>query len=624
MRGMLWLTILGGCHEYGLNTYDKDNLIGDRDETGDPQAQETGDTGGWCPEPDLDPASASVDEACGETYPTTLEAILEWSAPDVGPSLIAPVVGSLTDDNGDGVIDGEDMPDIVVKNWDGELVVVSGDGSGEHYRVPVAGFPSTVSALGDVDADGVPEIIVMNINDQGEYCIEALEGPTGALEWSQPIKEFTPLHSTLGIYDLDADGTAEVVFGHYILDGPTGEVRGIGTHGSGWYVDSETGGASSVAADIDRDGDLEVVVGNAVYDADGQALWTNGEGDGVVAVANFDDDAYGEIVVVSGTPGVIRLQDDDGTVLWSVEVDPAGMLGRPTIADFDGDLEPEIAVISSLHLVVLEGDGSLLWRMGVDEASSGFTGTSAFDFQGDGTFELIHADQSQLSVFDGATGVLLLELGPHSSSTAAEFPVVADVDLDGHAEIVLISNDHPTYGTETGLKIFGALENDWPDTRRLWNQGDYWIDNIHDDLSIPTAPDTNWDSHNNFRGNPSSSVEPPPALDALLYPVDVCEIECEEGYLQLVVRVSNGGPNPIPAGVPVTIYAVDEEGEVAVASLETPEEIASGDTSEGLVVELDPADVPSGTLRVVVDEAGGVLDECQEDNNEQLIEGLCL
>ena len=33
MRGMLWLTILGGCHEYGLNTYDKDNLIGDREDT---------------------------------------------------------------------------------------------------------------------------------------------------------------------------------------------------------------------------------------------------------------------------------------------------------------------------------------------------------------------------------------------------------------------------------------------------------------------------------------------------------------------------------------------------------------------------------------------------------------
>jgi hypothetical protein len=626
MRSVFWLAILGGCHDYGINLSKDQPGDGDGYETGDLYLQfgESGNIELWCPEADLEPGSASIDETCGVRSSAPLEAILEWSAPDVGPSLVAPVVGSLTDDDGNGVIDENDIPDIVTRSWFGELVVLSGDGSGEHYRVQLASFPSTVPALGDVDNDGVPEIIVMNYAN-GEYRIEALEGPTGKLEWSQPIKDFIPLHSTIGIYDLDADGIPEVVFGNYVLDGPTGAIRGVGAHGVGWFVDSKTSGATSVAADIDRDGDLEVVVGNALYDADGNTIWANGEGDGVVAIANFDSDPYGEIVVASSNPGVVRLQDHDGTVLWRVEIDSAGPLGRPTIADFDGDGEPEIAVVSQLYLTVLEGDGTLLWNAPIDESSSGFTGTSAFDFQSDGSFEIVHADQSKLSVFDGATGALLLELGPHSSSTAAEFPVVADVDVDGHAEIVLISNNHPQYGVETGLKVFGALHNDWPDTRRLWNQADYWIENVNDNLGIPMLPSANWDSHNNFRGNPSSALAPLPDLDAALHPVRVCEVRCADDYLRLVIRVANAGVGELPAGVPVTVYALEDGGEVVVASLVTPAAIASGQTSEGMVVELDPVDVLSGTLRVVVNDADGesLLDECKEDNNEILLEGLC-
>ncbi len=66
----------------------------------------------------------------------------------------------------------------------------------------------------------------------------------------------------------------------------------------------------------------------------------------------------------------------------------------------------------------------------------------------------------------------------------------------------------------------------------------------------------------------------------------------------------------------------DSHNTLVVASLETPAAIGSGQTSEGIVVDLDSVDVPWGVLRVVFDEED-LVDECREDNNEVVLEGLC-
>ena len=617
MRSVLFcLLILGGCQEYDIIS--RVDMPSKLDDAVQDPSDGLGTNGPVCDPPDLAPRSTAIDESCGEALP--LEAVLEWSDPGVGSTLSAPIVGSLTDDDGDGVIGPLDTPDIVIENWEHDLVVFSGDGSGEHWRVAMDGWGSTVPALGDIDSDGVPEIVTAQRID-GSTMIQARDGSTGVVEWERKIHDLGCLHSTLGIYDLDGDGAAEVVFGNHILEGATGRIRGIGDHGVG---SSSLYNVSSVAADIDRDGELEVVVGNALYDADGNTIWANGEEDGWVAVANFDSDPKGEIVVVDRwNSGVVRMQDDDGTVEWTVNLATAD-LGRPTVADYDGDGRAEIAVASKYYLYVLKSDGSTLWRAPIDDSSSGFTGSSAFDFNGDGAAEVVYADQHNLWVFDGPTGAALLELGPHSSSTGAEFPVVADVDLDGHAEIILFSNDHPEYGTETGVKVFGSKWNDWPNTRPLWNQADYWVSNIDDSLGVPAAPAANWDTWNTFRANPATPY-PVPDLDAVALPVDVCEVECAAGRLRLVVRVGNGGAGPLPPGVPVSVQARSGDSWVTVAETQTLTTIDVGESSEGLVVQLKVADVPEGLLRVVIDGAvEPTVDECDRDNNVVELTEVCV
>ena len=52
----------------------------------------------------------------------------------------------------------------------------------------------------------------------------------------------------------------------------------------------------------------------------------------------------------------------------------------------------------------------------------------------------------------------------------------------------------------------------------------------------------------------------------------------------------------------------------------------SGYTTEGLTFRLALDDLPTGTLVVVADDDGtgtGVIQECDEDNNELRLEGLC-
>ncbi len=112
--------------------------------------------------------------------------------------------------------------------------------------------------------------------------------------------------------------------------------------------------------------------------------------------------------------------------------------GRPgTVHDFDGDKVSEVATSASNSYVMFEGDLTVNWLAPVQDASGWAAGT-AFDFDGNGVAEAMYADETNLYVFDG-DGQPLLNV-PRSARTLAEYPVVADVDNDGSAEIVVVSD----------------------------------------------------------------------------------------------------------------------------------------------------------------------------------------
>ncbi len=532
----------------------------------------------------------------------TFTPVIEWTNTDPGSTYTTPVIGQLTDDNGNGRIDDGDTPDVVVANTAGVLWAISGDGTTLWSAGSLGSEPMT-AAIGDLDGDGFPEVV-----GSGYGGTIAVHGEDGSTFWTGSGAG-APACGGVAIADLEGDGAPEVILGAVILDGQDGDVRGTGAYGVG---SGYGGGAASMgaAADIDGDGIQEVVVGNALYDADGNTIWYNGESDGFVAIADFDGDPEGEIVVTSR--GTVRLQDDDGTVLWSGTY-VGSTSGPPTVADFDGDGEPEIGVAGNGEYEVIDGDGTSLWTRATVDFSSGFTGSAVFDFEGDGIAEVVYADENDVYVFDGPTGAIKLQEPTHSSATCSEYPAVADIDGDGHAEIVYTSSSYS--GPEVGVRVIGDADDSWMPGRKVWNQHAYSITNIEDDGTLPTSPETNWLSYNNFRSGdltPGEGGYSGPDLYGYLHAI--CTDECDSGRLTVWFSLGNQGYDDVEDDVLVEFFVDTGAGLSLATTVIWTADLPAGQQSASEDVEI--VGVPSVVYDLVMVVDGvEVISECYEDNN---------
>ena len=84
-------------------------------------------------------------------------------------------------------------------------------------------------------------------------------------------------------------------------------------------------------------------------------------------------------------------------------------------------------------------DQTLLWIRQTQDCSSAATGSTLFDFDGDGRVEAVYADEVNLHVYDSATGAERFTTC-NTSGTLIEYPLVADVDNDGQADLIVVSN----------------------------------------------------------------------------------------------------------------------------------------------------------------------------------------
>ena len=645
---------------------------GQRDSDGDGQ-------GDACDEDQvLRQGTYDTDELCsfqpevGEFEPTVE---YSWSvapgdpAPEKTQVMMTPVVINLTDDNDDGTIDEQDVPDIIVSTFDtvvregtfdllksGVLRAISGDGSGLIWTIddPALSVQAAGNvAAGDIDGDGLPEIVAsrFDFRDAGVGGLIALNHD-GTLLWeSDPMPG--PDVTWWGgpsIADMDGDGRPEVVFGATVYNGRTGAILASGSEGVGNNIRASESffiGALSAVADLDQDGNMEIITGNTIYSRTGDVLWHDPElEDGFPAVGDFDGDGQPEIVVVS--VGTVRVHDIDGNVVWGPVSVPrldapqqgGGRLGAPTVADFDGDGRPEVGVAGLSQYVTLTIDltrpdvtfeQAKLWQVPTQDASSNITGSSVFDFDADGRVEVVYNDEEFLRVFSGPTGEVLFER-ENGSFTATEYPVIVDVDNDGNAEIVVVTNNFEdwnfTPGPFAGVRVFSDVRDNWVNTRRIWNQHSYHITNVNEDGTIPRNEAPSWTAHNTYRLNAQGEGLELAAPDLVADETgigskvgDVCDVE-------LRVWISNRGAVPVRAGLPVTFY-IDQvgAGPERRRTVRTSFELLPGD-GERVSVLWDGFPDGAHDVVVVADDNGlGVGDhnECDESNNTITIAGVsCL
>jgi hypothetical protein len=578
------------------------------------------------------PDDVQAIDSCADV-PGGFVPIVEWGAGDGESCRGVPAVGDL---------DGDGRAEIVANftagflpGAAGAIVALEGDGT-ERWRVADAslGF-ATGLTLADVDEDGHPEIFgVKGYGIQmpppagsATYSVVRYDWE-GNFVWESERFTYLDFDYATGVIvsDMDKDGSAEVVAGRVILN-EDGSTRGRGdkTHGSWGEMpnilgpDPVTEGSVVAVADLDLDGIEEVITGNTWYTPDGAVKWHDStQPDGMVAIANIDADPQGEMVVSSFN--AIRVVDHDGHVLWGpLEIPGANIVSPVAIADVDHDGSPEIFAAGGNALVAFRADGSQLWQAeAIDE--SGATGPSVFDFEGDGELDIVYIDEQNMSVFEGKTGVMKFFNPEHASDTMMDYPVIADVDSDGQAEIVVA---HANF--TRALSVYGDQNESWGPARRVWNQHSYSINNINDDLTLPVEGLQGFETHNTWHSATDTRFLDGTLKELSAELLETCEVDCEDGVLYVVGRVQNRAADPVLEDIPVALYALVDGIPQLVG-----QEVAGGPTppaSTGAPFAFRvAADIAAQAteLRLVVDDDGsglGVHFECDETDNTAVLAG---
>jgi hypothetical protein len=466
-----------------------------------------------------------------------------WSVQPQGMfvgSMATPLVGNLTDDNGDGEVNLCDVPDVLVtllplpfatdpreaptaKN----LVMLAGDtGKLEiEFAAPVDG--NVTPAFGDIDADGLPEVIA----DGPDAHLVAFDNH-GKVKWKSPDEDYhvkfqSSYCHAISLYDLDGDGKSEIIAAFEVYDHAGHRLFSYDI--SQW--DGQYWCPANTAADLDGDGKLEVIFGNAAYRADGSRYWQIPGPPGQPQVGNLDADPEPEILIARND-GILILEHDGKVKYGPVQAfdpgnDPRCWSKPAVIHDFDGDGKSDIMISSCEHIAIFHAGASsfeLQWSAAIDD-DSGVASSTAFDFLGRGIADAVYGDQKKLWVFDGKSGNVEFSQA-RTSGTLIEYPVVADVDNDGSVDVVVISNTdefaaNPTTGqfvpaplTVPMVQVFEDAEKRWIPGRRIWNQHAYHVTNVREDGTIPAHMAKNWQRLNTFRTNAQfegTECAPPPA-----------------------------------------------------------------------------------------------------------------
>ena len=171
--------------------------------------------------------------------------------------------------------------------------------------MPTHNQSSSIAVVADLDRDCVPEI-VFNTYRPGvvtsDGILRAIRGDNGQKVWTVTDAAWrTESTSNPAIGDLDGDGNAEIV-----VQGPGKFLLAFDQSGKGlWKSDTfnfNTVSAGVSIANIDNDGESEVIIGSAVFTSKGKKLYegiggfgTNGQGhlDLTASVLLFDPQRFG-------------------------------------------------------------------------------------------------------------------------------------------------------------------------------------------------------------------------------------------------------------------------------------------------------------------------------------------
>jgi hypothetical protein len=423
----------------------------------------------------------------------------EWTGPlpdqaekDSASVLAMPLVADLPNDSGmaaeivvisyngvDGFVNPANAPDKygVIRILNGQTCELEETVFDNRYPLRASAAP----ALADLDGDGHIDIVARR-NDKGLVAFK-WDGGHFVTWWAtnDQDRDAGPMDMDISaqqawdgpsIFDLDGDGSPEVLLRGAVYEGTTG--KRLDTISIDTQPARPFNGLIPVVSELRGDGrpKLLATVNDEItyfgWHADIPAWVDEGVQNfsrfGVMAshfgVADFGTpgpteadfdfrhlDGIAEIVAVNDVTGIITVHTLDHQMV--MRVDTADRGGPPVIGDFDHDGLPEIGVAGKSRFRVFDFDCAaagggcespyVRWSQPSQDGSSAQTSAAIFDFDGDGRAEAVYADECFLRVYAGDTGTVLYS-AYRTSATWYEAPLVADVDRDDSTEIVVNSN----------------------------------------------------------------------------------------------------------------------------------------------------------------------------------------
>jgi outer membrane protein assembly factor BamB len=262
---------------------------------------------------------------------------------------------------------------------------------------PDYAFMGTFPVAGDLDGDDRAEYVVARSNpNTRDTRLAVFNIEDGSILWERQLDWFFDWCAPV-LNDLDSDGQLDIVYAESHVGNPSPEIVALrGNDGSLiWRQALQGGGQSLAVADLDRDGQVEIIIHVEssprrlflLNGQDGSQIWvrdTVGSSRGVPTVADINDDGTLEVLTHHHyrEPGEVFVDilvawDVQGNKLWEFSAAPTSEqaanappeLGHTpcewarasSVADFNADGQLEIGWGARCQYYLLDLDGQQIW-----------------------------------------------------------------------------------------------------------------------------------------------------------------------------------------------------------------------------------------------------------------------
>ncbi|MFN8279883.1 MAG: gliding motility-associated C-terminal domain-containing protein [Saprospiraceae bacterium] len=419
---------------------------------------------------------------------------------------------------------------VIDKNFQNNIIIINSITGKKKNVIKIPAVFTKVSkiSIADLNNDGIAEIVILasnsGINPPAYFGRLFCFQQNGTQIWMsdkrvdmyQNFREMP--EGAIGFADFNQDGKPEVYVNNKIFNGQTGVLLcDGGSNGLGleYAIDFFPDGVS-VAGQLDDDlNDLELAAGYTIY----KVKLTNLSGivgnsmtpynimingkyrDGYTSIADINEDGKLDVVVTS--PGInnealvytYTINSGNPILLASANISGNNFsnIGMATISKLGNLSYPSILFTRFCKIYAYHFNGTTIlnldWTINTTD-SSGETGITIFDLNGDGNNEIIYRDETDFRIFDASTGSpSILFRTPCTSGTGQEMPILGDIDNSGQAKICVICGNSRDDNVGK-LTVFGSPDSlpPWAPARGIWNQYAYNPLFINDDLTVPQYP----------------------------------------------------------------------------------------------------------------------------------------